>query len=176
MTTNCVNRTPQWKTTIIVSKSLKNHDTSRTLLAQEHRLRFSDAVASGSFVFPQSGIAFLIINPQEQPENLGEAGVYFDKIKEFVMVHRNSFLLLQAPFFGKKELDILSGIQFRFLGSNLRVLPVHNNTEVVKAMLTIARATSKPHVDSMRDRMSQARAHILESSPVWEMLRDIKLG
>ncbi|XP_010870389.1 uncharacterized protein C1orf146 homolog isoform X2 [Esox lucius] len=166
MTTNCVNRTPQWKTTIIVSKSLKNHDTSRTLLAQEHRLRFSDAVASGSFVFPQSGIAFLIINPQEQPENLGEAGVYFDKIKEFVMVHRNSFLLLQAPFFGKKELDILSGIQFRFLGSNLRVLPVHNNTE----------ATSKPHVDSMRDRMSQARAHILESSPVWEMLRDIKLG
>nr|XP_046156415.1 protein SPO16 homolog [Oncorhynchus gorbuscha] len=175
MTTNGSDRTTQWKTTIIVSTSLQNHDTSRMLLAQHHRIRFSDAVKSGSIVFPQSGIAFLIINPQELPENLEEAGL-FDKIKKFVTVHRNSFLLLQAPFYGKKELGIMSVIQHRFLGSNLRVLPVRNNTEIVKGMLTIAKATSKPHVDSVRDRMSLARAHIIESSSVWEMLKDIKLG
>ncbi|CDQ74992.1 unnamed protein product [Oncorhynchus mykiss] len=174
MTTNGNDRTTQWKTTIIVSTSLQNHDTSRMLLAQHHRIRFSDAVKSGSIVFPQSGIAFLIINPQELPENLEEAGL-FDKIKMFVTVHRNSFLLLQAPFYGKKELGIMSLIQHRFLGSNLRVLPVRNNTEIVKGMLTIAKATSKPHVDSVRDRMSLARAHIIESSSVWEMLKDIKL-
>ncbi|KAJ7986414.1 hypothetical protein DPEC_G00339650 [Dallia pectoralis] len=175
MTTKATNTTTQWKTTIIVSKSLQSHDTSRTLL-QQHRVRFSAAVESGSFVFPQSGIAFLLMNPQDLSDNFGEAEVYFDKIKKFVTVHRNSFLLLQALCFGKKELDILSMIQFRFLGSNLRVLPVHNNAEVVKGMLTIAKATSKPHVDSLRDRMSQARAQILESSPVWEMLQDITLG
>jgi hypothetical protein len=59
------------------------------------------------------GIAFLIINPQELPENLEEAGL-FDKIKKFVTVHRNSFLLLQAPFYGKKELGIMSVIQHRY--------------------------------------------------------------
>lgn len=28
---------------------------------------------------------------------------------------------------------------FRFLGSNLRILPVRNNTDIVKGMLTIAK-------------------------------------
>lgn len=31
----------------------------------------------------------------------------------------------------------------RFLGSNLRVLPVRNNTEIVKGMLTIAKVRMK---------------------------------
>ncbi|KAJ8418548.1 hypothetical protein AAFF_G00000470 [Aldrovandia affinis] len=47
---------------------------------------------------------------------------------------------------------------------------------MLKGMLTIAKATSKPHVVSVRDRMSLARAHIIERSPVWEMLRDMQLG
>ncbi|KAL1022642.1 hypothetical protein UPYG_G00030410 [Umbra pygmaea] len=175
MTTTINDKTTQWKTTIIVSTSLQNHETSRTFVAQQHRIRFSDAVASDSFVFPQSGIAFILINPQQLPENLVEAEV-FHKIEEFVMVHRNSFLLLQAPFNGKNELDLMSVIQYRFIGSNLRVLPVRNNTEIVNGMLTIAKATCKPHVDTVRDRMSQARAQILEKSPVWEMLREMKLG
>ncbi|KAM6963259.1 protein SPO16 homolog [Aplochiton taeniatus] len=174
MTSNNDRKT-QWKTTIIVSTSLQNHDTSRTLIAQQHRLRFSDSVDSGAFVFPMSGTAFLIVNPQDLPENLEKSGL-FDKIQKFVQVHRNSFLLLLAPFYGEKELDVLSAIQYRFLGSNLRILPVHNNAEIVKGMLTIAKTTSKPYVDSVRDRLSMARAHIIENSLVWEILRDLKLG
>ncbi|XP_010771071.1 uncharacterized protein C1orf146 homolog isoform X2 [Notothenia coriiceps] len=154
--------TPQWKTTIIVSTSLQSHDTSRMLSAQPHRIRFSDGVESGAFIFPLS-------DPLEHCEESG----LIERIKTFVQVHRNSFLLLYAPFNGKKELEILSVLQDRFSGSNLRILPVRNNAEIVKGMLTIAKATSKPHVDSIRDRMSLARAHIIENSPVWEMLRDI---
>uniref|UniRef100_UPI0037E8199C protein SPO16 homolog n=1 Tax=Semicossyphus pulcher TaxID=241346 RepID=UPI0037E8199C len=163
--------TPQWKTTIIASTSLQNHDTNRMLSAQQHRIRFSNSVESGVFIFPLSGTAFLLIDPQDHLEPFEQSGL-IERIKMFVQVHRNSFLLLYAPFNGKRELEILAVIQHRFFGSNLRILPVRNNAEIVKGMLTIAKATSKPHVDSICNRMSQARAHIIKSSPVWEMLRD----
>ncbi|KAM4549417.1 protein SPO16 homolog [Odontesthes bonariensis] len=161
----------EWKTTIIVSSTLQNHDTCRLLSAQQHRIRFSDSVVTGAFVFPPSGTAFLLVDPQDLPENFEELGL-IERIKKFVQVHRNCFLLLHAPFNGKKEMHILTLIQNRFFSSNLRILPVRNNADTVNGMLKIAKATSKPHVESIRDRMSRARAHIIETSPVWEMLRD----
>ncbi|KAG7464430.1 hypothetical protein JOB18_040045 [Solea senegalensis] len=167
--------TAPWKATIIVSAALQNHDISSMLTAQQHRIRSSDSVEHGAFIFPLSGIAFLLLDTQDVPEHFEESGLT-ERINKFVQVHRNSFLLLFAPFIGKKELIILSEIQCRFFGTNLRILPVRNNLEVVKGMLTIAKATSKPHVDSMCDRMSLAQAHVVENSPVWEMLRDIQLS
>ncbi|XP_015241012.1 PREDICTED: uncharacterized protein C1orf146 homolog [Cyprinodon variegatus] len=162
--------TAQWKTTIIISSSLQNHDTCRTLGAQQHRIRFSDSVEAGSFIFPLSGTAFLLVDPKDVPEPLQESGLN-ERIEKFVQVHRNCFLLLYSPFNGSKELKVLAHIQHRFLGSNLKVLPVRNAPQITKAMLTVAKATSKPHVDKIRERMSLARARIVESSPVWEMLK-----
>ncbi|XP_072244858.1 protein SPO16 homolog isoform X2 [Leuresthes tenuis] len=162
----------QWKTTIIVSSTLQNHDTYRLLSAQQHRIRFSDSVVTGAFIFPSSGTAFLLVDPQDFPEHFEELGL-IEQMEKFVQVHRNCFLLLHAPFNGKKEMHILTLIQNRFFSSNLRIIPVRNNAETVKGMLKIAKATSKPHVDSIRDRMSRAQAHIIETSPVWEMLRDL---
>ncbi|XP_071343355.1 protein SPO16 homolog isoform X2 [Trachinotus anak] len=130
--------TPPWKTTIIVSTSLRDHDINRRLSAQQHRLRSSDSVESGAVIFPLSGTAFLLVDPQDPPERFEESGL-IERIQKFVQVHRNSFLLLYAPFIGKKELEILSGIQRRFFGSNLKILPVRNNAEIVKGMLTIAK-------------------------------------
>ncbi|XP_028258877.1 protein SPO16 homolog [Parambassis ranga] len=164
--------TPQWKTTIIVSTSLRNHETHRMLSAQQHRIRCSDSLESGTFIFPLSGTAFLLVDPEDLPEPLEGSGL-IERINKFVQVHRNSFLLLYAPFNRQKELEVLALIQNRFFGSNLKILPVRSNAELVKGILTIAKATSKPHVDKIRDRMSLARAHIIESSPVWEMLRDM---
>uniref|UniRef100_A0A8C5QZC7 Chromosome 1 open reading frame 146 n=1 Tax=Leptobrachium leishanense TaxID=445787 RepID=A0A8C5QZC7_9ANUR len=66
-------------------------------------------------------------------------------------------------------------IQQRFLGTNLRILPVHNNADAVKLMLTIAKVTSKPHNESVRERLLQAKTHIVENSPVWKTLDEIKL-
>ncbi|XP_012737970.2 uncharacterized protein C1orf146 homolog [Fundulus heteroclitus] len=167
------NETPaQWKTTIIISSSLQNHDTCRTLSAQQHRIRFSDSVEAGAFIFPRSGTAFLLVDPQHLPEPLEESGLT-ERIQKFVQVHRNCFLLLYSPFNGKKELQVLSQIQHRFFGSNLKILPVRNGAQIAKGMLTVAKATSKPHVDRIRERMSVARAHVVDTSPVWEMLKDI---
>ncbi|XP_014913015.1 protein SPO16 homolog [Poecilia latipinna] len=162
----------QWKTTIIISSSLQNHDTCRTLSAQQHRIRFSDSVEAGAFIFPLSGTAFLLVDPQDLPEPLDESGLT-ERIGKFVQVHRNCFILLYSPFNGEKELQVLTVIQHRFIGSNLKILPVRNDAQIAKGMLTIAKATSKPHADKIRERMSLARAHIIETSPVWEMLRDI---
>ncbi|CAL8271512.1 unnamed protein product [Boreogadus saida] len=164
-----------WKTTIIASSSLQNHDVIATLKGQQHLIRFSDSVECGAFIFPLSGIAFLLVCLDELPENVNETGL-FEKITNFIKVHRNSFLLLYAPFNGKRELEILSDIQQRFFASNLRILPVRNNGDIIKGMLTISKATSKPNVDTIRDRLSLARAHIIERSPVWKMLKDVKLG
>ncbi|KAM9385619.1 protein SPO16 homolog [Pholidichthys leucotaenia] len=167
MSSNCL-----WKTTIIFSTSLQNHDIVRMLRSQQHRIRLSDSVEDGAFIFPLSGCAFLFIDPDELLERCGESGL-METIQKFVQVHRNCFLLLHVPFNGRRELEALDLIQNRFFGSNLRILPVRNNVETVKAMTTIAKATSKPHVDAIRDRISLARAQVVESSPVWEMLRDL---
>uniref|UniRef100_A0A3B4EJ86 Chromosome 1 open reading frame 146 n=1 Tax=Pygocentrus nattereri TaxID=42514 RepID=A0A3B4EJ86_PYGNA len=158
-----------WRTTVIVSTSLQNNEALRVLLAQQHRLRYSDSVEIGSFVFPLSGTAFMLITPEEFPEK-AESTEYFKRIEKFVQVHRNSFLLLQSPVYGTREWQILSAVQKRFFGSNLKVIPIHSNVDIVKAVLSIAKATSKPHADSIRDRMALARARIIECSPVWELL------
>ncbi|XP_072539098.1 protein SPO16 homolog [Salminus brasiliensis] len=164
-----------WKTTIIVSTSLQNNEALWMILSQQHRLRYSDGVEHGTFVFPLSGTAFMLITPEEFPEK-AETTEFFNRIEKFVQVHRNSFLLLQSPVCGAREWEIVSAVQKRFFGSNLKVLPIHSNVDIVKAVLTIAKATSKPHVDSIRNRMALARAQIIERSPVWEELDDMQVS
>ncbi|XP_062853314.1 protein SPO16 homolog isoform X2 [Trichomycterus rosablanca] len=162
-----------WKTTVIVSSSLQNNELSRLLSAQQHRLRFSDSVEPGSFVFPLSGTAFMLITPEQFPEKT-ESAEFFERIEKFVQVHRNSFILLQSPVFGTEEWEFVSTLQNRFFGSNVKVLPIHSNGDAVRSMLTIAKATSKPHVDSVRDRMNLARARIIKRSPVWDLLQSVQ--
>lgn len=58
------------------------------------------------------GTAFLLIDPGDVSGCMEESGLT-ETIKTFVQVHRNSFLLMYAPFTGKKEIGILSEIQHR---------------------------------------------------------------
>ncbi|KAF7203857.1 protein SPO16 homolog [Nothobranchius furzeri] len=167
------NETTPWKTTIIMSVSLQNHEVYRMLRAQQHRIRLSGSVEAGSVIFPLSGTAFLLAEPQGFPESLDHSE-FFELIEKFTQVHRNCFLLLFATFSGKGQLQTLTEIQSRFFGSNLRILPVQNAAEIVRGMLAIAKATSKPHADRIQACMSLVRAHIIENSPVWDILRDIK--
>ncbi|XP_073810281.1 protein SPO16 homolog isoform X1 [Danio rerio] len=127
-----------WKTTVIISSSSQCDEASRLLLAQQHRIRRSDSILDSSFVFPLSGTAFLLVTPEEFPAKL-ENVEPFERMERFVQIHRNSFLLLQAPVYGKKEWEIISLVQNRFLGCNLKVIPVHSTAEVVNGMLIIAK-------------------------------------
>ncbi|KAF6722025.1 uncharacterized protein FQA47_007634 [Oryzias melastigma] len=146
---------------------IQNHESCRILGTQEHRIRFSDGITSGAFIFPLSGTAFLFVELQELPENSEELEL-MDRIKNFVDIHRTVSCFCTYPLMDPKSCKLL-----RFFGSNLKILTVQNYAEMVKGMLMIVKATSKPHMDSIRDRMLLARAHIIEISPVWEMLRDM---
>ncbi|XP_077054963.1 protein SPO16 homolog isoform X1 [Siphateles boraxobius] len=163
---------PSWKTTVIISTSPQCDEPSQ-ILAQQHRIRRSDNILSSSFVFPLSGTAFLLVTLEDFSAKL-ENTELFERIEKFMEVHRNSFLLLQAPVYGKREWDIFSSVQNRFLGCNLRVMPVHSTADVVKGMLIIAKATSKPNVENLRDQMSLACTHIVDHSSVWGMLQEIQ--
>ncbi|XP_053326235.1 protein SPO16 homolog [Spea bombifrons] len=160
-----------WGTTAIVSTSLRGHEVAATLQSQQHRVRFSDGVDDGSVIFPLSGIAFLLTTAQELIET--SRAVVFERIQSFISVHRNGFLVIEAALHESDEWDLMFGIQQRFLGSNLRILPAHNNGDIVKNMLIIAKATSKPHTEIIQDRILKAKTQIVESSPVWEVLDQI---
>ncbi|XP_054835260.1 protein SPO16 homolog [Eublepharis macularius] len=163
----------RWIATVIVSSSLQGHEISVSLQNQQHRIRYSDSVGNGSIIFSLSGVAFLLADVQDS--FLPNRDMFFDRIKKFMTIHRNGFLLLSAALHGPKEWDVMFRIQQRFLGSNLRIIPVHNSVEAVKLMLTIAKTTSKPYVDNIRYRMLMAKTQIGEQSPVWKMLHQSQL-
>ncbi|XP_053099601.1 protein SPO16 homolog isoform X1 [Hemicordylus capensis] len=161
----------RWITTVIMSSSFQGSDISMCLQNQQHRVRFSDTVEHGSIIFSLSGVAFLLADAQDLFFTDQELILLFDRTKKFMTIHRNGFLLLSAALHGPKEWDVMFRIQQRFLGSNLRILPVHNTAEAIKLMLIIAKTTSKPHLDSIRFRMAMAKTQIVEQSPVWKMLQ-----
>ncbi|XP_043347179.1 protein SPO16 homolog [Dermochelys coriacea] len=163
----------RWITTVIMSSALQSHEVSASLQSQHNRVRYSDSVENGSMIFSLSGIAFLLADTQDVFKTGGE--LFLDRTEKFINIHRNSFLLLSAALHGPKEWDLMFRIQKRFLGSNLRVIPVHNTAETVKLMLTIAKITCKPQIDNIRYRMLMAKAQIIDQSPVWKMLHKIQL-
>ncbi|XP_069089316.1 protein SPO16 homolog [Pleurodeles waltl] len=115
----------------------QNHEVAVALQNQHHRVRYSDCVEPGSIIFSLSGVAFLLVNTQDL--SLMQKGFVFDKVETFIGIHRNSFLLLVAALHGREEWRFMFHIQQRFLGSNLRVIPVHNTADTIKVMLTIAK-------------------------------------
>uniref|UniRef100_A0A7M4FHR1 Chromosome 1 open reading frame 146 n=1 Tax=Crocodylus porosus TaxID=8502 RepID=A0A7M4FHR1_CROPO len=129
----------RWITTVIMSTALQNHEIAASLQSQHHRVRYSDSVENGSLIFSLSGIAFLLADTQEL---LMTEDLFLDRIEKFINIHRNSFLLLLAALHGPKEWNIMFRIQKRFLGSNLQIIPVHNASETVRLMLTIAKHRS----------------------------------
>ncbi|XP_057696382.1 protein SPO16 homolog isoform X2 [Corythoichthys intestinalis] len=166
MATNTGN---SWTTTIIINTSLQSHETIRMLQAQRHKIRLSDSVELDSFVFPQSGTAFKLV----EPEKVKDQSILVEQIQKFVALHQNSFVLFYSPFNRETQQKMLSFIQERFFGSKLYILPVRNNDEIINGMLTIAKATTKPHVDCILNRMATIRSEILDISPVLEMYKKL---
>ncbi|XP_068098715.1 protein SPO16 homolog [Hyperolius riggenbachi] len=171
MAAQSVQETDCWSTTVILSNTLKDHEIATALQSQQHKIRFSETVLSASVIFPLSGIAFLLVNSQELFNTPRET--LDDKIKRFISVHRNSFLAIVADFHGPEEWHLMFNIQLRFLGSNLQIIPAHNGADVVKSMLTVAKATCKPHIENIQERLCQAKMRITENSPVWKTLEQI---
>ncbi|XP_075012377.1 protein SPO16 homolog [Calonectris borealis] len=163
----------RWITTVIMSTALQNHEISTILQRQQHRVRYSESVEIGSVIFSLSGVAFILADTQDLLMTGEEQ--FFRRIQKFINIHRNSFLVLSAALHGPEEWNVMFRIQRRFLGSNLRIIPVHNTAETVKLMLTIAKITSKPRADDISYKMAMTKAQIIENSPVWKMLQEHQL-
>ncbi|XP_059771936.1 protein SPO16 homolog [Balaenoptera ricei] len=167
----------KWTTTIIISSSLKSYEVATALENRSHKVRYSDSVENGSIIFSLSGVAFLLMDAKKCFMSAEETEeTFLAKIGKFINIHRNSFLVLSAALHGPEEWKLMFRIQQRFLGSNLRILPVHNTINAINLMCTIAKITSKPHTDSICYRMITTKAYIIEQSPVWKTLQKIKLS
>ncbi|XP_004635789.1 uncharacterized protein C1orf146 homolog [Octodon degus] len=164
----------KWTTTVIISSSLKNYEIAAALENQSHKIRYSDSVENGSIIFSLSGVAFLLMDANECMISAEE--VFLTKIEKFLNIHQNSFLVLFAALHGHEEWKLMFRIQQRFLGSKLRILPVHNTANAINLMCTIAKTSSKPYMDSICYRMVTTKAYIIEQSPVWKTLHKIKLN
>ncbi|XP_038000288.1 uncharacterized protein C1orf146 homolog isoform X1 [Motacilla alba alba] len=124
----------------------------------------------GHYERSSAGIAFILSDTQDLLRTGEEE--FSKRIQKFINIHRNSFLVLSAALHGAEEWSVMFRIQRRFLGSNLRVIPVHNPAETVKLMLTMAKVTSKPQADDTRCKIEMTKAQIIERSPVWKMLQE----
>ncbi|XP_012781482.2 protein SPO16 homolog [Ochotona princeps] len=164
----------KWTTTIIISSSLKSHEIATALESRSHKVRYSDSVGNGSIIFSLSGVAFLLMDAKECIMSTEE--MYLAKIEKFINIHQNSFLVLSAALHGPEEWKLMFRIQQRFMGSNLRILPVHNTGNAVTLMSTIAKTASKPCINNICCRMATTKAYIIEQSPVWKTLQKIKLN
>ncbi|XP_003365143.1 protein SPO16 homolog [Equus przewalskii] len=164
----------KWTTTVIISSSLKSYEVATALENRSHKIRYSDSVENGSIIFSLSGVAFLLMDAKECFTSAEE--ILLAKIEKFINIHRNSFLVLSAALHGLEEWKLMFRIQQRFLGSNLRILPVHNAVNAVNLMCTIAKIASKPYIGSICYRMITTKAYIVEQSPVWKTLQKIKLS
>ncbi|XP_051658922.1 protein SPO16 homolog isoform X2 [Manacus candei] len=146
MTESCGQEQTRWITTVIMSTALQDHEISTILQRQHHRVRYSESVETGSVIFPLSGVAFILSDTQDLLRTGEEQ--FSERIQKFIGIHRNSFLVLSAALHGSEEWNVMFRIQKRFLGSNLRVIPVHNPAETVKLMLTMAKESSVRSSDS----------------------------
>ncbi|XP_055979313.1 protein SPO16 homolog [Sorex fumeus] len=164
----------KWTTTIIISSSLKNYEVATALENRGHKVRYSDSVEKGSVIFSLSGVAFLLMDTKEC-FTLAEE-IYLAQTEKFINIHQNSFLVLSASLHGPEEWKLMFRIQQRFLGRNLRILPVHNTVNAINLMCTIAKITSKQFIDTICYRMSTTKAYIIEQSPVWKTLQKLKLS
>ncbi|XP_043855267.1 protein SPO16 homolog [Dromiciops gliroides] len=164
----------KWVTTIIMSSSLQSHEVAAIFKNENHRIRYSNSVEPGSIIFSLSGVAFLLRDAQDCLMTTEET--LLAQIEKFIRIHRNSFLALSAAFHGPREWQLMSRIQQRFLGDNLRIIPVHSPSDAVKLMTMIAKSTCKPYIDNIHYRMIMAKAQIIEQSPVWKTLHKIQLN
>ncbi|XP_041460787.1 protein SPO16 homolog [Lytechinus variegatus] len=151
------NLPPKWP--VVVNGTLKDTDIS-TLLLQRHKVRFSDTTVSSSIIFPLSSVAFLIVPLEktslEWPPKSGRIQLdheFLQRLQKFVQIHRNSYMVLTSALHGPHEMAIISAIQTRFIDHNLRILPVHNDSECLQTILTIAQATCTPTCNILRSRL-----------------------
>lgn len=143
-------------------------------------------VSRGTFlhtcIFPQSSIAFMVIPTSEvltnwppvEPCQIDQQLV--QNLTKFSKLHYKSYVLLCAPLLGTSEQKVISALQQRFLTHSLHFLPVHNATECVECMTSIAKVTCKPLSSVIRERMDRVQEQLLSEETVLSIISQCGLS
>ncbi|XP_053409048.1 protein SPO16 homolog [Mercenaria mercenaria] len=167
---------------VIIHQSMSHTDYATILRQKQLKVRVSDGVIPGTVIFPLSGVAFLII-PLSQatiqdPENkcIQLSQELIDRVEKFLHIHRKCYMLCQAPLHGQSERNVFSMIQRKYLDTRLNMIPVHNATEAVKSMLTIAKALCKPVSDILHERLQSVIKEQLQNDVMTAALKQLGLS
>ncbi|XP_052213357.1 protein SPO16 homolog [Dreissena polymorpha] len=167
---------------VILHQTWEMSELSQLLLHKQLKLRFSDSIIPSSVIFPLSGVASLLVplgkalatdgdqSGQELSTELQE------RLGRFLQVHRKCYLLCVAPVHGQHERSVFSLIQRLYCNTRLEMLPVHNEAEAVKCMLTIAKALCKPMGDILSDRLEAIVQGQQDADHMTAVLRQIGLS
>lgn len=167
---------------IVVNTNFKNTDVAR-LLQQRHKVRFSDTTLASTCIFPVSAVAFMIVPlakaSLEWPPKSGQIQLdheFIDRVQKFVQIHRNSYMVITSALHGPHEMAVISAIQMRFIDYNLRILPVHNDSEGVQTILIIAQATCKPTCSILKSRLDAILSKQIGEEVVLNILSEMGLN
>ncbi|XP_060552727.1 protein SPO16 homolog [Ruditapes philippinarum] len=145
---------------VIIHHSMLKTEYETIFRQKQLKVRVSNGVIPGSVVFPLSSVAFLIVPVSRattlDPENnIQLSQELIERVDNFLKVHKNCYMLCQAPLHGQNEKQVFAMIQRMYLNTRLNMIPVHNAMEGVKTMFTIAKGLCKPVSDILNERLEQ---------------------
>ncbi|CAH3017399.1 unnamed protein product [Porites evermanni] len=168
---------PSWP--IIINKSLEESEIYR-LLRSKHKVRVTDTTGQGVIIFPLSSVAFMVISLDHAlKENEGQTVVSADiveRVQRLNQVHQRAYVILMAALMGSKEMQNLTALQSRFLGTKANFIPAHSAKECVDFMVTIAKVTCKPMAGLIQERMKRLQESTVSDNVILHALGNIGLG
>ena len=133
-------------------------------------------------MFPKSSVAFMILPAAQVTTQWPPSDSYTlsttlsQNLAKFNELHHKSYFLLSAPILTDAEQKLLTVLQQRYMGCDMQFLPVHNATETVECMLSIAKVTSKPLSDVIKDRLAQVEEKMVSEEKLLQMLSALGLN
>ncbi|KAM7447976.1 hypothetical protein ABFA07_003884 [Porites harrisoni] len=163
-----------------ISESLKICAIILAVSESEFVLTVTDTTGQGVIIFPLSSVAFMVISLDHAlKENKGQTVVSRDiveRVQRLNQVHQRAYVILMAALMGPKEMQSLTALQSRFLGTKANFIPAHSAKECVDFMVTIAKVTCKPIAGLIQERMKRLQESTVSDNVVLHALGNIGLG
>ncbi|XP_033099618.1 uncharacterized protein C1orf146-like [Anneissia japonica] len=145
---------------VIINNSLADTQLCRCLQKQ-YKIRFSESTPQDSCIFPLSTVTFLVVKAEDvttskstpSDEQIKLSPYMIERLWNLQSGHQNCFLILSAALHEQRELSIFAAIQQSVSGSNMKILPSHNDSETAKIMAMIAKAKEKSTSAILKQRL-----------------------
>ena len=141
----------------------------------------SPGTLANTCIFPQSSVVFMtvavsdVLTTWPPTETCQIDPAFAQRLLQFSKLHHKCYVLLCAPMLGSNEQKVLSALQEYFLSSDLHFLPVHNASECVENMVTIAKVMCKPLSSVILERLERVQQQLVSDEAVVKIVEEIGL-